>query len=364
MERKIHIQYLAVGLVSLLGFSSCSNEEYNEPALTLSTDEIIFATADWQDIPASQSRALLFDSLNIVNPVFGGGNFTVSAYTADEGKPYFKDARVWYFDDPQINRWIILNDDESQATYYWPNSINLNFFAYMPVKSYSGINGYQSKETYITLGSYVHGSGQTFSCNLPATVDENTEMQEFIYAYATNQKKRHDALKLLFHHPYSTINFKIGVDSYRLTIKSIQLNGIYLDGTYSTGEQAITGKETGHWIPDEAAGRKLYTMELNKRIPNELNYNTLLFDDFLIMPQSLENVTLTLNFNRHSDTSGYDDAQVQSISVDMSKISAEWLQGRKYTYTIKIGDNKDEIYFNVEVEEDWIKNGVTNIDVE
>lgn len=283
---------------------------------------------------------------------------------ANDGKTYIKDTRVWYFNDPQVKRWIFLDNNDEPRTYYWPNSTRLNFFAYMPDKAYSGKDGYQYNETYTTLGSYSQESGQTFSCCLPANVDSSTEMQEFIYAYITNQEKSSDDVQLLFHHPYATINFKIGVDSYRMTITSIQLNGIYLDGMYTTGSDARTGEEVGTWVPDESAGRKLYTMGLNKRIPNEINYNTLLFDGFLVMPQSLHDVTLALNFNRFSDASGNNDADGQSLSIDFSKVNEKWEQGKKYTYTIKIGDNKDEIYFNVEVDEDWIYNGETNIDVE
>lgn len=360
LERYSHIHCIAFCFASLLGLSSCSNDDIPEPAL--SDNEIAFMISDLQSMSDGKTRASLFNDNNVKDPSIGAGNFTVSCYTSDEGKPYFQNKRVWFFNDPLVNRWTILDSNDMPQTYYWPNSTNLNFFAYMPNKAYIGKDGYQTKETYITLGSYTHGSGYTFSCNLPATVSDDTEMQDFIYAYVTDQAKRSDDLKLQFHHPYSLINFMVGVDSYRMTIKSIQLDGLYLSGTYTTASEAPEGTEKGAWKADENAGRKLYTMELNKRIPNEINYNTLLFDGFLTMPQTLDGVKLILNFNRYTDSTGNDD-EAQTISVDFSEITKEWEQGKKYTYIFKIGQNKEEIYFNVVVE-DWIENGETNIDVE
>ncbi|MCM1452449.1 MAG: fimbrillin family protein [Clostridium sp.] len=371
MERNKHIQYLAaICLGSFLGLTSCSNDEYDEPQPT--KDEISFTASEWTSVEARTSRASIYkDSLSLLNPSIGGGNFTVSAYVTGTGQTYFKDARVWFFSDPMFNKWTFLDANDDPMAYYWPNSSNLNFFAYMPNRAYDGKDGYQSKETHVELGEYSDQGGQKFTCNLPEKVDLKTEMQEFIYAYATNQKKTKEDVKLKFYHPFSLINFKIGVDSYRMTIKSLQLDGIYLAGEFSTvpevsvvpDENSKTGMAEirGQWTPDKDAGLKTYTMGLGKRIPNETNYNTLLFDNLIVMPQKSDEVTLTVNFDRYNEETKEDDILNQTVTA---KLPINWLQGRRYTYTLRIGDNKNEIHFNVLVEEDWIPNGITNVGVE
>lgn len=339
-------ELLAAALVTLSFCQSCQ-EDMSEKTVQTTDDVLCFSVGTDNGRGGVDTRATLYSKEDdLLDVTKGGGNFTVSAYLTGTETPYLKDARVWYFADPQVSDWIFLDESNKPKTYYWTNS-NLNFFAYMPNAQYDGKDGYQSKETYVRLGSYSDESGQTFTCALPENVGPDTQMQEFIYAYVTNLSKKTERVPLHFRHPFALINFKVGVDSYRMTIKDIQLDGIYLDGRYTTA--------SAQWEP--TADRKTYTMGLNQRIPNDINYNTLLFDWFLVMPQSsASEVKLTLDFTRNSESD-----ETESISVNLP---VNWEQGKKYIYTIKIGENKEEIYFNVLVDEDWIENGETNIDVE
>lgn len=343
------VSYLALALIAL---SSCS-DHVEEPSIEQSANEITFTTTDWVSVSGSESRTSSFGKNDLQDPSKGGGNFTVSAYLTGAETPYFTNERVWFFKD--LNRWTFLNAAGEPMTYYWPNTSNLNFFAYMPNAAYNGKNGYVSADaSYLTLGTYSEADGQTFSCAMPEQVTRDTQIHEFIYSYVPNRSMNDGTqVKLHFDHPFALIDFKMGVDSYRLTINSIKLNGIYLDGKYSTVSKV--------WTP--TAAPKSYTMGIGLRIPNDLNYNTSLSrGGFLVMPQNNEQMTLTIDFTRRLvDSSQPEEAETITVNFPVN-----WIGGNKYTYSLRIGSNKDEIYYDVVVDKlwDWIETGETNIDVE
>jgi len=336
---------------------ACSGRPEDE-ALRLSNEEIAFHVSEWT--PMMQSRAELFESGDdLLNTGKGGGNFTLYARVDGTDNTYINGVRVWYFDDPQVRRWVFLNSSGAPITYYWPNSNALNFFACMPDSRYDGKDGYRSKPTYVTLGAYTDGRGQTFSCELPAVVSYETAIQEFIYASEEHQMKKSDAQALRFRHPFAAVNFQVKSGSYRMTINSIEFNPIHLKGEFSTAE--------GAWTPEGTDENKTaYSAVIDKRIPNSVNYNTPLGEPFIVMPQKLDGVRLVLNAQRSADNES--EATPLTASVDLS--GSEWLPGKIYMYTISVGDNNAEIYFNVSVDEDddgkadWIAEGETDIDVE
>lgn len=343
--------------VAIIGISSCSKSDDN---LCLSNDEeISFCLSE--TVPMMQSRATLYNSeSDLYNPASGGGNFTVYAHYDGTDNTYLSGERVWFFDDPQVLKWIFLDENEKQMICYWPPLSKINFFAFMPDKKYNGKDGYQSKETFVTVGQYSDSKGQVFSCNMPAFVSNkaksgsasgkyyNSDMQEFIYAYVTQQTAANDPVELLFKHPFALINFKVQMGSHRMTIDRIEFENIHLKGDFST--------KSGSWTPTGNA--VLYTAEIGKRIPNDVNYNTLVGDAFMVMPQKLTNAKIRLVYNREENGS-------EPITIEKA-ISIDWLPGKSYTYTVSVGDNNSEIYFNVMVDEDydWIIKGENNIEVE
>jgi len=350
--------------------SSCSEQEEIDVSPILSDTEIAFSLSEWA--PIETSRAALFDKEEdkdvFLDKEKGGGNFTLYAYVVDdegnvdENKAYMKGVRGWYFnnqDNPSSNKWMILDDKGQQRIYYWPNSKKLNFFAYMPDSKYNGSDGYVSKETHVKVRPdlYSKENGMKFECKLPAVagVDKDgkeiEETQEFIYAYEARKSKQKEPQLLQFHHPFALINFKLKSGSYRMTINKFTFDKIYLNGTFST-EPVPSGK----WECTGAPAQ--YTAEINKRVPNEVNYNSKLYRPgwFVVMPQDLSGVTLTLDAVR--------DGDAHPISGTFKFNNGEkWEAGKKYIYTISYGDNKEEIYFNVEVEP-WTIGYEHNIGVE
>lgn len=355
-----------IGCIVGVWITSCTSGD-GAMAVPEASDKVIA----WQPVHDGQTRVQLFEpnkNENFFDHNNGGGEFSVNAYFAPDGTKYIGNGRVWYRGDEEVEEetgekdWINMDESNNPTDYYWPNEGALNFFAYMPS------NGYTKKKTCVTLGSYDKDKGQQFTCNLPATNADDANMIEFIYAYAPNQTFAdaivgNDGVKrtpLKFKHPFSLICFQLGSGSYRMTMKSIQLGGLYLQGTFSTG-QTSTKAGIGTWQATGNAGS--YTADLNnKRIPNDVNYNTVFAGPFVMMPQDLTDVTLTLDATREllsTETAG--------TSTDVNKtvnLTGTWEPGKRYTYTLMHGDNNEEIYFNVLVE-DWEYVGHRNeIDVE
>lgn len=333
----------------------------------------------WQPVHDGQTRVQLFEpnkNENFFDHNNGGGEFSVNAYYDGTDLKYIGDGRVWYRGDKDEEQktgakdWINVDEFGASTDYYWPNEGALNFFAYMPSKKF--MDGHTDKKTYVTLGGYTDTYGQQFSCDLPATnnvldsdgetvvVDYDANMIEFIYAYTPSQTLADavagsDGVKrtpLKFVHPFSLVCFQLGDGSYRMTVESITLNNIHLKGTFSTG-QTNTRTGIGTWEPDEDENpaNTIYTANINKRIPNDVNYNTVFAGPFVMMPQNLTDVTLTLEATREllsTETAG--------TSTDVNEtvdLTGKWEPGKRYTYTLMHGDNNEEIYFNVLVE-DWI----------
>ena len=323
---------LAAACVSLAICTSCSGQEDTDTGSVLSDTEITLFLAEWT--PMLQSRATtLFDDGdegNILDENKGGGNFTVYAQVDATKQVYMNAVRTWYFKD--AGKWYILDGDGNQATYYWTES-PLNFFAYMPYDNESDAD--MKAKTRVTVNRYSTTDGWHFTCNLRATAGKDTDMQEFIYAYEAQKTKKDNPVLLHFKHPFALINFKVKSGSYRMTVNDIKFSPIHLQGVFSV--------ENGTWTSTGTS--QIYTAEIGKRIPNDVNYNTLLSDWLIVMPQDLNGVELILSASRADGTT--EDIH-KTIAFESGKV---WKPGHKYVYTITCGDNNEEIYFNVEVEE-------------
>ena len=300
-----------------------------------------------QPVLGEQTRVQLFEpgtNSNFYDTDKGGGEFNVNAYYDGTELKCISNGRVWYREGDK--NWINLDENNQITDYYWPNVGALNFFAYMPSTKFMA--EHTDKETYVTVGGYTHANGQQFSCSLPNSNADYDNMQEFIYAYTPGEEKQAEKVKLTFVHPFALVCFQLGTGSYRMTVNSITFGNIYQNGTFSTGQTGTAGG-IGTWTPTGTGNT--YTATINKRIPVDVNYNTIFGGPFIVMPQDLKSVSLAMNFQRADveSGSGIEEKTVESLAtIDIPK----WEPGKRYTYTLMHGDNNEEIYFNVKVV-DW-----------
>ena len=350
LYHSIFHQTKAFCFVLMLLVSACGAQD--EPnmgkgdKLELSDTAIKLNVDGWN--PLVESRAWIYDNADSlqnegkIGSLKPGGNFTLYAYFADmddaslNGTAYLPGARVRY--NTRYNEWSFRSGDQ-YIDHYWPQSGKLNFFAYMPYKDYT------AKNTHVSDIAYEEGGGITFKCELPESNVNDKDQVEFIYAYAGGKHK--EAVNFEFVHPFAIINFKLAAKSSRMTVNSLKLDGIHLQGTYSH-------KNNSTWSP--TGDKASYFMTVGKRIPNEVNYNSVFAGPFLVMPQKFEDVKLTMNLTKQElNTTPYD---IEAV------LNGEWLPGHKYTYSIQHGDGDSEIYFSVQVEK-WSINEYKNVvDVE
>ena len=355
--KRISAYFLAVALMALC--LSCTKEDSREPVS--GGERIRFATS-----LISTRGATVFDGDDpLKNTEIGGGDFSVNAYVCETGICYFSDAWVKFFAGG-TDKWQFRNDggtpeditDDAYVDYYWPKNNDLNFFAYMPYKQ-------NMEKTYVTIGEHTLADGPSFSCDLPLNNLQDS-MQEFIYAYATDQNpttQGTDGVKLRFVHPFSSV-VVILKESYRMTIKTIAFENIFGKGTYANrfstvdfGGDSAANFTSGNWTT--SGERSDLVLEINEPVPGEnINFDTQIGGPYIVVPQSLSEVQFAITYER-------DDIGAETKRIAVASPSAtSWEPGKRYTYNIKLGDPQEEILFNVRVDEWDVVDYKQEIDVQ
>ena len=303
------------------------------------------------------SRAYLYDG---TDGMVAEKQFALNAYLIDgSDTPYITNAWVYYEEGWRFR------DETYQGKlldYYWPNDHRVNFLAYMP---------YDWNKSVVNKNdlSFTNSGGVSFGCTLPGTTGNNRTIDdtkdndreikhEFVYAYRHDCQKGEtdkDPVKLRFVHPFAAIKFELMQSHRNLTVHSITLSGVHNSSTYTHAEDTYDKyKENQNTLTHAAwdmqgktAGN--VTVNYEKTVPTDINYYSLIGGPYLVIPQSLTGVTLTVKYSW--------DTVNQGTSTPRNIATAEitsWEPGMLYTYTLDLGDNKEEILFQASVEA-WTK---------
>lgn len=350
MKRRL----IYLGVILLVAISCTKNEDV--PAID--KREIQVEVVGMQ---SQQTRALL---LNYPSHIENEGEFALNAHLKD-GNNYFTNAWVYYYTpDNEVAQWRF-RDVENQSNlinFYWPDDSNVNFVAYMP-RNINTSNCACNVENI----SYDNTYGVTFDATLPHIINDITEenhktennKREFVYAARLNQSKDGGDVKLRFVHPFAAIKFSLVQSHRNLTINAIEFNGIKMAGkfsskqdTYAPLENNNTGQEYltyNNW--NTVSNTNKFTINLNKTIPNDISYGQQIGGPYLIMPQSLDGVTISIKYT-------WEDGGVTEVKTSSPKsIKLEnvpvWNPGNIYTYYLDLGNNKEEILLKVVKVEPW-----------
>lgn len=307
---------------------------------------------------AMSSRAHLYEG---TSDIVAEKQFALDAFLIDGNNTrYLENTWVYYFD-----AWRF-RDKTYQGKlldYYWPNDHRVNFLAYMP---------YDLDKTFITGSgiSFTDEAGVRIDCSLPGTsgnkrvVNDTNETEraaengihEFVYALRKNcwkGEKDKDPVNLHFVHPFAAIRFRLSQSHRDLTIHSITLNGVYNKGTYTNEDDTYdnylsnqSGLTYEKWQTGDAGS---LTLNYEKKVPHDINYYSLIGGPYLVIPQALDNVTLSVNYSWNTTSKG-NTAAVKLATIEIPV----WYPGMIYTYTLDLGDNKEEILFKATVEP-WTK---------
>ena len=342
--------------------SSCAKEAYED-------DQEQTAICLTVDVP--ETKASIFDSpASLNNPDVGGGDFAVyaiiSGNTSAAGNMFMSDARVNYF--PDADDWRFKNDKGQFVNYYWPlGDVKLDFFGHFPLNPEdAGVSDVSLKP-----------AGPSFKFSLPlhsydaseernkTLVDSKTPNQdglrEFMYSYVPDQTKEtqnanpsNPGIMMNFSHPFAAVSFRLG-QSYRMTLHDITLSNIKYRGVYSWDEKLTISYDKKNDQPEVGD----LWIDIEKGIPTPINFNSPIGGPYLVARQILDDSSsLIVSYTRL-------DAQKETKSVRLNSLGADkWEAGRHYVYTLGLGNNEEEILFQVKVEKWTVIDYKNEVDVE
>ena len=346
MKTRTILNFIIIPLLYL----SCS-----KASMIVMNDEISFTATSHEvssiEVKAGEESggAYLYENLAAIqNKELFGGYFNVKAYKSGTDDEHFTDATtVKYHTDTQYEpAWYIYNPTSNAfESRYWPKTYSLDFLAYMPLKrpdsgSTKEITQEIDPNTHITSFGYdTKSKSPTFSCsNLPLNKADQAAVKEFIYAWAPGQSYTSvntgaDAtgkVKLEFKHAMAAVYIKIAGAHGGTILHKIGFKGIYNNGSFT-----VVDKE---WTPSGSPADLIIDTE-DQKIPDDIQIGHT-YGPYLVIPQDhRDEVNLYIDY----------DWRGQTAPV-LKPLGAEWECGKKYTYSLVLGDSAEDIMVNVSVE--------------
>lgn len=290
------ISLLLSAVLLLAGCSSSDSEEQekgggSQPEIRLNADS-------WQVM--SGTRVTTFDNAAALQTE---GTFTCYAYEDGTATVYEQvngATATWSF-----TYWSIAGRPT------WPESGDLDFFAYMPQQS-----SLASDAPYITNVVYSTARTPQITCtNLPMTNAGQEGKKEFVYSLVTDQNKDNagSGVELTFKHPFARVYFKKGDGLTGVTINSVTIAGIKNNGSCT-----FDGTTTS-WTPSgEATNLVVSGSPATGDTP------------YLVLPQTFDsNLTFTVNATWTSWSN-------VTKNVSTTVAVGTWAPGTSYTYTFNL----------------------------
>lgn len=293
------ISLLLSALLLLAGCSSSDSEEQEKGGE--SQPEIRFNADVWQVM--ERTRATTFDNAPALQTE---GTFTCYAYNNATTIVYESvngATATW-----SSTYWSIAGRPT------WPESGDLDFFAYMPQQS-----SLASDAPYITNVVYTTARTPQITCtNLPMTNAGQEGKKEFVYSLVTGQNKDNagSGVELTFKHPFARVYFKKADGLTGVTINSVTVAGIYNNGTCTFN--GSTNPQTSTW---ETSGSTTDLVVTGSPATGDTPY--------LVLPQELGSKTITVNAFWTSWSPTTKDV---STTLDLGS----WVAGNSYTYTFTL----------------------------
>lgn len=276
------------------------------------------------------SRALLYDDESDLR----AGLFHTYSYTAGTTTACFhSDVKYSTEDvDAEKHRWLFYDASSGYKSYYWPIDTSLDFFA-------------STHSEHVTVNSETNPP--TFTATLPLVntgdgISHQENMKEFMYAYTPGRTASQGAVPLAFQHPFAGIIFEVKQSQRDLTVKTITISDINYTGTFDPAG------EGPKWNYADAKGDLLLTV--GKIIPGDVNFGGELCGPYIVLPQA--NSSAPKDFSIECHWKGYDtasDDQDKDTKVLKGEITNDWEPGHIYTYTLDLGNSREEILFQVKV---------------
>lgn len=246
-------------------------------------------------------------------------NFSVTAYTADEGKLFMSNELV----KQSGNVWSPAN-----GTRYWPEDA-LNFFAYAP---YS-VNDKQVFPDGISINN--QQKTIDFSYTVPTTTDKRDAEAQPDVMFATTTCSRAETtgkngtVPLTFSHALAAVKF-VANDIAGSTINSITLKGLHGSGTCIYSADAEDSKFKWSCTDDK---NNTYTQTFDVKVEDQQQGEQPITGEnspttFMMLPQQLEGATVEINL-----TTDDNKQHILTGKLNTGNLT-EWKAGYVYTYKI------------------------------
>lgn len=246
-------------------------------------------------------------------------NFSVTAYTADEGKLFMSNELV----KQSGNVWSPAN-----GTRYWPEDA-LNFFAYAP---YS-VNDKQVFPDGISINN--QQKTIDFSYTVPTTTDKRDAEAQPDVMFATTTCGRAETtgengtVPLTFSHALAAVKF-VANDIAGSTINSITLKGLHGSGTCIYSADAEDSKYKWSCTDDK---NNTYTQTFDVKVEDQQQGEQPITDEnpsttFMMLPQQLGDATVEVNMTTDKGVTHTLVGKLNIGNVD------KWEAGKIYTYKI------------------------------
>lgn len=246
-------------------------------------------------------------------------NFSVTAYTADEGKLFMSNELV----KQSGNVWSPAN-----GTRYWPEDA-LNFFAYAP---YS-VNDKQVFPDGISINN--QQKTIDFSYTVPTTTDKRDAEAQPDVMFATTTCGRAETtgengtVPLTFSHALAAVKF-VANDIAGSTINSITLKGLHGSGTCRYSADAEDSKYKWSCTDDK---NNTYTQTFDVKVEDQQQGEQPITDKnpsttFMMLPQQLGDATVEVNMTTDKGVTHTLVGKLNIGNVD------KWEAGKIYTYKI------------------------------
>ena len=241
--------------------------------------------------------------------------------------------------DESLHGWDFYDAGSSKyVDYFWPLGKSIDMFAYAPL--YCG---------YVSVDN--SANPPAFTAIMPTTNSgqgtHQNNMKEFIYAYTPDREKTQGTIPLAFEHPFAAIMFKVSQSHRDLTVKNISINEVAYKGKCTLEWSDDSKRYLPNWSFD---GYNVLSLDINKIIPGEVNFGGELGGPYLVLPQGGGITGKQLSVTCHWE--GYDDSN--EVNADTKTLTAtipeiKWEAGKIYTYTLDLGNSREEILFKVSV---------------
>ena len=321
-QTKYHLLLLVLLAAGLL--AGCTADETD-----VDGSEIRFKVTEWQSMETTRATTLPEGTIT-------SGSFKVDAYMDETSNKYIDDQLVSY----TTGQWLFVNK------YYWPQSNNLTFVAYMP----TSLPG----NTFITKASpaYNYTDGPSFVCtNLPMSNAGQYTLKEFVYAVAKDQNKATQGstgVALTFHHTMAKLNLFVMKPHRKVTINKITFKNLYNYGTYV--------HNTRVWTPTGSPTNLVITPDPISDLDANATELTTISNPLLMMPQSYtaaNQIEVKLQYWK-LDGSGKEE----ELTITFNNPISEWEIGKSYNYTLNLSESHN-IRFGVLVT-NWDEDGVAD----